>query len=112
MQSLTDWITIVLLPWVALLSTIVMTIVTLVLARYAYLTIEEGKKNRRKDTIERMLENLYSPLYEILRRARYETGDFKSMVIAEWNHKEGRVGPRDCVLSEEQLARVREVIES
>ena len=108
--SLTDWLTIVLLPWVTLLSAIVMTIVTIVLARYAYVTIEEGKKNRRKDTVERMLENLYSPLYEILRRARYETDKFKLMVIAEWN-KEGRGGPRDCVLSEEQLARVREVVE-
>jgi uncharacterized protein YggT (Ycf19 family) len=91
LQSLTDWITIVLLPWVALLSTIVMTIVTLVLARYAYVTIEEGKKNRRKDTIERMLENLYSPLYEIVRRARHETDNFKLMVIAEWD-KKGRGG--------------------
>jgi hypothetical protein len=68
------------------------------------------KKNRRKDTIENMLQNLYSPLYEILRRARYETSDFKAMVIAEWNNK-GREGPRDCVLSEEQLVRVREIVE-
>jgi len=111
LQSLTDWLTIMLLPWVTLLSAIVMTIVTVVLARYAYVTIEEGKKDRRKDTIERMLENLYSPLYEILRRARHETDNFKPMVIAEWNHKEGRVGPRDCVLSEKQLARVREIVE-
>ena len=65
-----------------MLSAIVMTIVTVVLARYAYVTIEEGKKDRRKDTIERMLENLYSPLYEILRRARHETDNFKPMVIA------------------------------
>ena len=111
MQSLTDWLTTVLLPWVTLFSTILMTIVTVALARYAYVTIEEGKKNRRKDTIESMLENLYSRLYEILRSARYETSDFKAMVIAEWNRREGRVGPRDCILSEEQLARVREIVE-
>jgi len=84
--------------------------VTIVMARYAYATIAEMRKDRRKDTIERMLENLHSPLYEMLRRARHETDDFKSMVIAEWN-KKGRGGPRDCVLSEEQLTRVREVVE-
>jgi hypothetical protein len=88
-----------------------MTIVTVALARYAYVTIEEGKKKRRKDTIESMLENLYSRLYEIFGSARYETSDFKAMVIAEWNRREGRVGPRDCILSEEQLARVREIVE-
>lgn len=111
MQSLTDWLTAVVLPWVTLLSTIAVTIATFALARYAYVTIQEGKKNRRKDTIENMLQNLYSPLYEILRRARYETSDFKAMVIAEWNNIEGREGPRDCVLSEEQLVRVREIVE-
>ena len=58
-----------------------------------------------------MLENLYSPLYEILRRARFETSDFKAMVIAEWDGKEGHQGPRDYVLSEEQLVEVREIVE-
>lgn len=71
----------------------------------------DAERDRRQDTIERRLETLYSPLYEVLRRARFETNDFKAMVIAEWSRKEGRVGPRDCVLSEEELAKVREIVE-
>jgi hypothetical protein len=111
LQSPADWLTTALHPLVTLVSTIIITIATVFVAGYAYVTIQEGKKNRRKDTIERMLENLYSRLYEILRRARYETSDFKTMVIAECNNVKGRVGPRDCVLSEEQLARVRDIVE-
>ena len=38
---------------------------TLGLVYYAYVTIKEAKKTRRKDTIERMLENIYSPMLEI-----------------------------------------------
>lgn len=34
---------------------------------------EEAKKDRRKDTIEKQLENLYSPLYHILWKAKNET---------------------------------------
>jgi hypothetical protein len=76
--------------------------------------VGEAEAGRREDAIERIerkLETLYSPLYEILRRARFETNDFKAMVIAEWSRKEGHVGPRDCVLSEEELTRVREIVE-
>jgi len=44
---------------------------------YAKATIEEGKKNRRKDSIERMLESLYSPFYEILRKAKFDPRRYK-----------------------------------
>lgn len=97
--------------WVMAVSSVVTIAVTSALVYYAYVTTNESRKGRRKDTIESMLENLYSPLYEALRRARYETSDFKAMVIGEWSRKEGRQGPRDCVLSEERLADVREIIE-
>lgn len=40
--------------------------VTVALVYYAYATIREAKRNRKKDTIEKMLENLYSPLRELL----------------------------------------------
>jgi hypothetical protein len=97
--------------WIMAVSSVVSIGVTSALVYYAYVTINESWKNRRKDTIENMLENLYSPLYETLRRVRYETSDFKAMVIGEWSRKQGRQGPRDCVFSEEQLAEVREIIE-
>jgi len=51
-----------------------MLAVTGALVYYAYRTIEEGKKNRRKDSIEKQLEKLYNPLFEIMSEAdSYET---------------------------------------
>jgi hypothetical protein len=41
---------------------------TMGLVYYAY--VKEAKNNRRKDTVERMLENSYSPMREIEGRAR------------------------------------------
>jgi CRISPR/Cas system-associated protein Cas10 (large subunit of type III CRISPR-Cas system) len=43
-----------------------MVAVTIALAYYAHATMEEGKKNRRKASIEKQLERLYNPLYEFL----------------------------------------------
>jgi hypothetical protein len=45
-----------------------MIAVTVALVYYARVTILEGKKNRRKATIEKQLENVHSPLFEILGR--------------------------------------------
>jgi hypothetical protein len=53
-----------------LLVSLVGLAVTIVMARYAYTTIAEMRKDRRKDLIEKVLVDAYSPLYEILRRAR------------------------------------------
>jgi len=38
-------------------------------------TVYEMTKDRRKETIERMLENVYSPLSEILRKAKFENDE-------------------------------------
>lgn len=51
------------------------TIVALLLAWYAFKTVDEMKRDRRKDAIEKKLEAAYSPLYEILRRAGFESTD-------------------------------------
>jgi len=40
---------------------------------YAKATIEEGKKDRRKDAIENKLEKIYSPIFDILRKAKFDT---------------------------------------
>jgi len=45
---------------------------TIKITCYAKVTIEEGRKNRRKDAIENKLKEAYSPLYEILRRAHID----------------------------------------
>ena len=80
-----------------------MTVATIVLAVYAYLTIQEGKKDRRKDTIERMLENAYSPIYEILRRAKFEND--------ERSQARGKIPGFDWVVTRTELDRMREIIE-
>lgn len=88
--------------WITAISTIAMTIATVVLAIYAYLTVEEGKKNRRKDTIEKMLENVYSPLYEILRKAKFE------------NHERGEARPLsgfEWAVYDNELQTMREIVE-
>jgi hypothetical protein len=47
---------------------------TVCLAWYAKVTIDEGRRNRRRDSIESKLREAYSPLYEILRRAHIDNG--------------------------------------
>jgi len=48
---LTDWIT---------------AITGVLIALFAIVTVLEGRKNRRKDSIEKKLERLYNPLFELL----------------------------------------------
>lgn len=43
--------------------------VTIMLAHYARVAIVEAKKDRRKASIEKQLEKLYNPMFEILDRA-------------------------------------------
>lgn len=66
-------------PWALIIVTTILVVITGYYAwqmrRIVDTTREEAKKNRRKDTIEKSLENLYSPLYEILIKARYENPD-------------------------------------
>jgi hypothetical protein len=91
------------IDWVTVISTLVMTGATLALAYYAFVTIREGKKDRRKDTIEKMLENLYSPLYGILRRAKFGNGersDARQSHGFEW------------VIDESELAQILEMTQT
>lgn len=48
------------------IATVVATIATVAIVYYAKATIDEGKKNRSKDTLENKLSQLYNPLFEIL----------------------------------------------
>jgi len=43
------------------------------LVHYAKATIEEGKKDRKKDAIEKKLEKIYSPIFDILHKAKFDT---------------------------------------
>lgn len=77
-------------------------VATIFIIHYAQVTIEEGKKNRRKDMIEKQLEKVYSPLYEILRRARHEKErDLIRKILP----------PTDYVLEEREFIKAREVLE-
>lgn len=89
-QSLAEW---------------VIAIATVVLVVYSYLMIKEGKKNRRKDTIEKELEQVYSPIYEIMRRARHETSQDRQDIRA----RECRKGPRDWAFEEREYEEIRKI---
>ena len=89
--------------WVQL----VQVFATLGLVYYAYVTINEAKKNRRKDTIERMLENVHSPMREILERARSEKIGQREAI-----RKQPAVnGTRDYVFTPQEFDEVRRIIE-
>jgi len=96
--------------WIQAIMAIVTGFATAVLTYYAYVTIDEGKKNRRKDTMEKMLENLYSPLYELLRRARHEETDerrwARQQAFSPQTH-----GPRDYAFKESEFAELRRILE-
>ena len=52
-----------------------------IVAIFAVVTVLEGKKNRRKDSIEKQLESLYNPMFELLDRAEPHFG---AIHTAEW----------------------------
>lgn len=89
--------------WVQLIQ----VFVTLGLVYYAYVTINEAKKNRRKDTIERMLENIYSPMREILTRARREDTSLRASIRKE----PAKNGIRDYVLSPQEYDQIQRMID-
>jgi hypothetical protein len=60
--------------WIAVGVQIAQVVMTIGLVYFAGATIDEARKNRKKDTIERMLEKIYFPMLEILDRARNENG--------------------------------------
>jgi hypothetical protein len=57
--------------WISLFSGAAMVLLTVALVYYSRVAIVEGNKNRKKDSIEKQLERVYSPLYDILRRAKF-----------------------------------------
>jgi len=73
-----------------------------VVAFFAYVTVREARRNRRKDMVEKMLENVYSPLYDILRRAKF--AEDREMIRQS-------VSQREYVLTEEEFVQVRGIIE-
>lgn len=74
-----------------------------VVAFFAYVTVREAQRNRRKDVVEKMLDNVYSPLYEILRRAQFADN---------WRNEVRRIDPpREYVLEEREFTEARNIVE-
>lgn len=65
--SFFDWITNALFQTTA--TDWIMVAVTLAIVYYARVTIKEGNKARKADSIERQLEKFYNPMYEIMNEA-------------------------------------------
>lgn len=82
---------------------------TVGLVAYAYSAISEAKKDRRRDSIEKMLSEVYSPLCEIFRRGRWDSKDgWRAAALAARLNKDG---PRLFVLYHQEFARIREIVE-
>lgn len=60
--------------WIIAGTQIVQVVMTIGLVYYAGVTINEARKDRKKDTIERRLERIYFPMFDILERARGTVG--------------------------------------
>jgi len=80
---------------------------------YAAMTIQEARKDRRRCTIERRLEKIYFPMFEILNRARLEGGQ-RAMVRSEpvsvrGSDEAGHLW--SYVLSPEESEQIRDIIQ-
>jgi len=93
--------------WIQAAAAVATTFATFIIIYYAKVTIDEGKKNRRKDTIEKMLEYLYSPMYELLPRARHEQTDERRWV----RQQPSTQGPGDYAFRQQELAELRGIVE-
>jgi hypothetical protein len=92
------------LPAVEIVLNAVIVIATVCLAYYAKVTVDEGKKNRRKDVIESKLREAYSPLYEILRRAHIDDGVRNAV---------RQISPtKEFVFREDEYARLSSIVET
>lgn len=83
------------------------TLATFVIIYYAKKTIDEGKRNRRKDTVERMLEELYSPLYEILRRAKFGKTEERQEIRQSFPEDPA---PGDYFLKPQEVTQIRDLL--
>jgi hypothetical protein len=62
--------------WIMAISSAIMVAVTIALAYYARVTIEEGKKARSLDYSEKQLVNLFNPMAHVLGKAEPYTEPF------------------------------------
>ena len=85
-------------------TAIVIMRATIRITHYTKVTVDEGKKNRRKGNIENKLKEAYSPLYELLRRAHIDDG-LRTAVRQTSPEKK-------FVFTEEEFARVWSIVET
>ena len=80
---------------------------------YAAMTIQEARKDRKRWTIERRLERIYFPMFEILNRARNEGGQ-RALVRNEPVSLRGSEEAGDkwsYVLTPEESDQIRDIIQ-
>jgi hypothetical protein len=103
LTALSDWIQ------------IAQVLIAVALVYYAYVTIKEGKKNRRTARIERMLELIYLPIREILIRAREDEMEERAAIRRLPDKGEDydleSAEDRRYVLTADELNKVRMLLE-
>jgi len=90
------------------LSDWMMIVFTAFLSIFAAITIDEGRKDRRKDSLEKQLVNLYSPLYAMFQRAKFGVDDSRNDVR---NLPTSSDIPKSFVLDDREVDRIRQVLE-
>jgi len=91
----------------------IIALCSFVLMYYAGVQIDEGKASRRKDTIEKELEKVYSPIYDILRRSKMELW----LTTREQEKEKAKqyfptMNPSDYLISGDELETVQSIIET
>lgn len=108
--------------WALVVATVMLAVATIALAVFARhqaieaerlrtetaKLLQSAEKGRKKDMIEKMLESIYSPLREILTRARFESTSERNSV----RQLPYESGPRDYALEEQEFRQIREVVET
>lgn len=93
---------------------IVQVAITFGLVYYAWATIREAKNDRKKASIERMLEKIYFPMLNILDTGRNSKTDMRG-TVREWGvHVRGSEEPKEkwaFVLTQQEFDQIREMVE-
>ena len=88
---------------------VAVAIIALILGYYQwYLPRTESRKKEEREEAEKRLSELYSPLYEILRRAKDENTRQRNYIRTQLPSNDG---PRNYVLDQSELNKVHEILE-
>jgi hypothetical protein len=93
-------------------SIAISTLMTVLIINYARVTVEEGRKDRRKDLLDKALEEVYSPLFDIFSQELMRE-DLFTKKQGEWQVDSKVYWEKSFTyhLTDEQLKCIRRIVE-